>query len=163
MANVKAVLVDGEWFQVYDNQNKFTEKYVASGEYWNYFYNVWKTVSSSPFSNAIVFVADGANTVLPATIKVNVADVMTSDNATVLTLEVDDNTPAFVGGNVQFVQTEDATTNGVAIHKYGAVMYPSGVNEALTLELLVNGTKYTAGSTVSPATETGTTITFTKG
>ena len=55
MDGVKAILVDGEWFQVYDNQNKFTEKYVASGEYWNYFYNVWKTVSSSPFSNAVVF------------------------------------------------------------------------------------------------------------
>ena len=55
MDGVKAILVDKEWFQVYDNQNKFTEKYVASGEYWNYFYNVWKTVSSSPFSNAVVF------------------------------------------------------------------------------------------------------------
>ena len=48
MQNVKAVLVDREWFQFYDNKNEFTEKYVASGMYWNYFYNVWKTVSSSP-------------------------------------------------------------------------------------------------------------------
>ena len=56
MANVKAILLDGEWFQVYDNLAKFTEKYVASGLYWNYFYNVWKTVSYSPFSNAVVFV-----------------------------------------------------------------------------------------------------------
>lgn len=56
MANVKAILLDSEWFQVYDNLSKFTEKYVASGLYWNYFYNVWKTVSYSPFSNAVVFV-----------------------------------------------------------------------------------------------------------
>lgn len=56
MANVKAILLDDEWFQVYDNLSKFTEKYVASGLYWNYFYNVWKTVSYSPFSNAVVFV-----------------------------------------------------------------------------------------------------------
>ena len=60
MGDVKAVLLDKEWFQIYDNQNKMTEKYVASGEYWNYFYNVWKTVSSSPFSNAIVFVDNNA-------------------------------------------------------------------------------------------------------
>ena len=58
MQGVKAVLVDKEWFQVYDNNNKMTETYVASGQYWNYFYNVWKTVSSSPFSNAIVFATD---------------------------------------------------------------------------------------------------------
>lgn len=56
MADVKAVLLDSEWFQLYDNLTEMTEKYVASGMYWNYFYNVWKTVSSSPFSNAIVFV-----------------------------------------------------------------------------------------------------------
>lgn len=60
MADVKAVLIDEEWFQIYDNLNEMTEKFVASGMYWNYFYNVWKTVSSSPFSNAIVFVADNS-------------------------------------------------------------------------------------------------------
>ena len=58
MADVKAVLIDKEWFQVYDNLNEMTEKYVANGLYWNYFYHVWKTVSTSPFSNAVVFVAD---------------------------------------------------------------------------------------------------------
>ena len=58
MANVKAILVDKEWFQVYDNINQFTEVFVSSGLYWNYNYHVWKTVSSSPFSNAICFVAE---------------------------------------------------------------------------------------------------------
>lgn len=57
MENVTAILVDEDWFQVYDNNNKFTEKYVASGLYWNYFYHVWKTISYSPFANAIAFVA----------------------------------------------------------------------------------------------------------
>lgn len=56
MADVKAIILDENWFQVYDNLNKFTEKYVASGLYWNYFYHTWKTVSSSPFANAVVFV-----------------------------------------------------------------------------------------------------------
>ena len=46
LANVKAVILDDNWFQVYDNNNKFTEKYVASGLYWNYFYHTWKTVSN---------------------------------------------------------------------------------------------------------------------
>ena len=56
-ANVKAVLLDKEWFQIYDNKTKFTEKFVASGDYWNYFLNVDKTVSFSPYSNAVVFIA----------------------------------------------------------------------------------------------------------
>lgn len=58
MANVKALIFDENWFQVYDNLNKFTEDYIASGLYWNYFYHVWKTVSSSPFANAVAFVAE---------------------------------------------------------------------------------------------------------
>ena len=60
MSGVKAVLVDREWFQIYDNHTRFTEKYVASGEYWNYFLNISKTISYSPYSNAIVFAEAGA-------------------------------------------------------------------------------------------------------
>ena len=60
MANVKAILIDTEWFQVYDNLTQMTENYVASGLYWNYYLNVWKTVSFSPFSNAIAFAQTNA-------------------------------------------------------------------------------------------------------
>lgn len=54
MNGVKAIILDEEWFQVYDNLARMTEKYAASGLYWNYFYNNWKTVSWSPFANAVV-------------------------------------------------------------------------------------------------------------
>ena len=37
MQGVKAIIVDEEWFQIYDNKTVFTETYVASGLYWNYF------------------------------------------------------------------------------------------------------------------------------
>ena len=53
MASVKAMIIDEEWFQVYDNLARMTEKYASSGLYWNYFYNTWKTVSWSPFANAV--------------------------------------------------------------------------------------------------------------
>lgn len=59
MQKVHAVLVDKEWFQIYDNHTRFTEKYIASGEYWNYFLNISKTISYSPFSNAVVFAVSG--------------------------------------------------------------------------------------------------------
>ena len=124
MENVKAVLVDEEWFQVYDNQNKFTEKYVASGEYWNYFYNVWKTVSSSPFSNAIVFVTDDATISAPASLTFKVAGISGDATADVVTLEPTGN-PSLVGkDSYKFIQTEDDTENGVAVHPYGAYIIP---------------------------------------
>ena len=162
MADVQAVLVDSEWFQIYDNQNKFTEKYVASGEYWNYFYNVWKTVSSSPFSNAIVFVKGTAPTA-PATLGFVVDSVDKSAEATVLTLVPDTSATDYTEGGYNFIQTETDTTNGVAVHKYGALIIPNGVTTG-DIQIDVRGTKYTAGSSVTFASlaEVGTQVELSK-
>lgn len=125
MANVKAVIVDEEWFQVYDNQNKFTEVYVSSGEYWNYNYNVWKTVSSSPFSNAVVFCTTGATITNPATLTFTVDSITGDDFADTFTLVLTDADGGIVTGDRgKFVQTEDDTENGIAVHPYGAYIIP---------------------------------------
>lgn len=154
-ANVKAVLVDAEWFQVYDNNNKFTEKYVASGMYWNYFYNVWKTISSSPFSNAIVFIDNTQSVALPATVKVTVSDKSVGETGTIFTLECDTADNAIVvGGDYNFVQTEEATKAGIAIQKYGGVMIPANDNTPLFLSLVIDGVTYTAQSVMSESVET---------
>lgn len=161
MQNVKAVLVDREWFQVYDNQNKFTEKYVASGEYWNYFYNVWKTVSSSPFSNAIVFVAADASIEPPASFTVEVQSKVLNEGGTILTLAVQDDSAALSPSNANFVQTQAATEAGIAVHKYGAVIIPPN-GGSITLEMNVDGTKYTAAAALEATANVGDTITLTK-
>lgn len=151
MSKVKAVLVDREWFQVYDNANKFTEKYVASGLYWNYFYNVWKTVSSSPFSNAIVFVDSTASTSAPSTITLTVSDISKSDKAAIYTLTPAD--PASLAdSNLEFLQDEDATEDGVAVHKYGAVIIPvagaGGTQVDYTAKAKLGDATYTATSAI---------------
>ena len=162
MSDVKAVLVDSEWFQVYDNHIKFTEKYVASGEYWNYFLNVWKTVSSSPFSNAVVFVTESANISMPATINVGVEAMSTNAGTTVITLSVQED-DTFVGGNPTFVQTQSATENGIAIHKYGAIIVPNGVEvETLDLAMVVNGVTYTATTPLDNTIKVGSNVQFKK-
>lgn len=160
MANVKAVLLDREWFQVYDNANKFTEKYVASGLYWNYFYNVWKTVSYSPFSNAIVFVSATATITPPNSIAFTVESVSAGENATVITL-VPADTNTLANSQYNFVQDETATEAGIAVHRYGAIILPEGA-DAYTAKLTIGGVEYTAGTAVSDETTPGTTITFTK-
>lgn len=161
MKGVKAVLVDKEWFQVYDNNNKMTEKYVACGQYWNYFYNVWKTVSSSPFSNAVVFATDTLVADVE-TITAKVDGVEVSDLATVLTLDTNLEAVGLTGGNVQYVQTKEATEKGVSIQKYGAVIIPTDVIDELTLEMTVNGVKYYAQTTITNATAIETEIVFKK-
>ena len=166
MANVKAVLIDKEWFQIYDNANRMTEKYVASGMYWNYFYNVWKTVSSSPFSNAIVFVTDSA-TITPAnSYTVRVDGKTESDEATVLTLSVEtsDKAPTLVNSNYTFEQTEALTKAGIAIQKYGAVIIPaSQAATEITLVMTIDGVTYTGATTINGSTTVDSTVTMNKG
>lgn len=161
LANVKAVILDENWFQVYDNKNKFTEKYVASGLYWNYFYHVWKTVSSSPFANAIVLVSDSADIDLPATFTVEITGKSISEEATVFTLGVQDDTASLSRSTLSFEQTEVLTTNGIAVQKYGAVIIPaSKASTEITLVAEVNGVLYTGATTISSANNVGATVTM---
>ena len=162
MADVKAVLVDGEWFQVYDNNNKFTETYVSSGMYWNYNYNVWKTVSSSPFSNAIVFVGNDANVAMPENFTVEVTDKSIAENAIVLTLGVQDDDAVLHSTEATFVQTQSAVEQSIAVHKYGAVIFPNG-DGSFNLVMNVGGETYTSTTACTGAAVPGTTFTMEKG
>lgn len=56
-AGLQAVLVDREWFMVYDNLLKLETIRNPKGLYWNYFYHVWQTLSVSRFANAVAFVS----------------------------------------------------------------------------------------------------------
>lgn len=159
MADVKAVLVDTEWFQVYDNNVMFTEKYVASGMYWNYFYNVWKTVSSSPFSNAVVFVDDGATITAPSSFTFTVSDKSADSHNVVLSLTPTEAT-ALKNQNYNFIQTEDATEAGIAIHKYGAVIIPAADTDGVVLKLESNGQTYQAAAAIKNTADVGDTVTL---
>lgn len=158
MADVKAVLVDSEWFQVYDNLINFTEDYVASGMYWNYFLNIYKTVSSSPFSNAIVFVDDGATISLPESITFTVTEKTATADSVILTLTPDDDA-SLAPTSYQFVQTEDAVEALIAVQKYGAVTYPASDTDGVILVVDVKGTLYNSSTTTTVESVTTTTAT----
>ena len=59
LSTVAAILVDKDFFMIFDNLQNFTENYNGQGLYWNYYYHVWKTFSTSPYANAILFTAGG--------------------------------------------------------------------------------------------------------
>lgn len=68
---IPGVIVDENWFRVYDNLVVANEIQNQQGLYWNYFLHVWKTYSVSPFAQAAVFVPTAPNvtavTVSPST------------------------------------------------------------------------------------------------
>lgn len=163
MQGVHAVVLDERWFQVYDNLNKFTEKYVASGLYWNYFYNTWKTISHSPFANAVVFVDSTETTTVPATFTVAIESVSDSAEATVITLDSNSDEPSFEPSSVNFTQSLDLVEKGIAIQKYGGVIIPSNqFNSSITLKATIQGQPYIASTPITATSPVGTSITMTK-
>lgn len=164
MKDVKAVIVDEDWFQIYDNTTKFTEKYVASGLYWNYFYHTWKTISNSPFANAIAFVAGTANIALPQTITAEIMSKDVSPEATVFTLEAKADGATLAPNTAKFIQTEALVTKSIAVNEYGALIIPaSQVATEITLVVEMGGATYTGGTTINGSSAVGATVTLTKG
>ena len=64
---IPCILVDKDWFMIFDNFYNFTEQYNGEGLYWNYWYHVWKTFSVSPFANNALFIP-GVPTVSSVTV-----------------------------------------------------------------------------------------------
>lgn len=161
--DIKGVILDEEWFQVYDNLNKFTEDYAGSGLYWNYFYHSWKTVSNSPFANAICFVTSDATITLPATITVHIAAKDESAEATVMTLTPEFEDASLEPQNVKFIQTQALTTAGIGVQPYGVLIIPASkaaTNISLVCE--INGVQYTTTTNITAASNVDDTVELTK-
>lgn len=145
---VAAVLVDRDFFMIFDNLQNFTENYNGQGLYWNYFYHVWKTFSTSPYANAILFTLVGDEKWNSATVAV------TPSAATVLP-----------GQSVQLV----AKINGASAFVSKAIDWESNseyatVNKNGVVTVLANASKstqitITAKAHAHPATKATATIT----
>ena len=166
MADVKAIIVDSEWFQIYDNLTQFTEKFVASGLYWNYFYHTWKTLSTSPFSNAVVFVTNSASISAPTTITLTVDSVERNGNMCIFTV-VPADSASIAQSSLEFLQTANDTTNGIAVHKYGAFIAPvdetddSDFDETVEISAKLGTTTYAVSGGLSAVPDVGDTLTLT--
>lgn len=54
--SVAAMLVDRDWFMIYDNLRELHTIFNPKGLYWNYFYHIWQTYAVSYMKNALIFV-----------------------------------------------------------------------------------------------------------
>lgn len=174
MKNVKAVLVDEDWFQIYDNLTQFTETYVSSGMYWNYFLHVWKTVSHSPFASALVFVDSAQADTLPDVINGEITIKSSAENGTVLGIALEDETPTVKRSPVRFMQTQAAVENTIGVQPYGAILYPAN-GAALEIHVMIGDVEYVsvsrsgsasaytyAKTSIAPTAKQGDTIYFKK-
>lgn len=128
---IPAVIVDKDWFMIFDNYQNFTEQYNGQGLYWNYWYHVWKTFSVSPFANNALFVPGTPSvtsvTVTPATATVTKGQSIQL-NATVKTTNFapqsvtwssdSDNATVDASGKVTLASTASGTINITAKSTY---------------------------------------------
>lgn len=138
MADVLGVFGDEEFFQIYDNLAKFTEKYVAAGLRWNYFYHTWKTVSTSPFANMVVFVKSTASLGTPtaAVYKIQSVDTDATGNVVInMDLQSITGGTALTYNNLHLVQNQGMTAAGVAVQPYGSIAIPSTATGATSVNI----------------------------
>jgi hypothetical protein len=74
-SGLEAVLIDRDWFMVYDNLLKMETIRNPRGLYWNYYFHVWQTLSVSRFSNAVAFVSGTVPAVTQVIIDPTIASV----------------------------------------------------------------------------------------
>lgn len=78
--SIPAIMVDKDFFMIFDNLQRVTEKYHEQDLYWNYWLHVWKTFAISPFANGVLFVPAVPNvisiTVTPATASVTAGSMI---------------------------------------------------------------------------------------
>lgn len=129
---IPAVLVDSDFFMIFDNFYNFTEQYNGEGLYWNYWYHVWKTFSVSPFANATVFVP-----ATPSITSVTVSpDSATVDAGTTLQLSVAVVTANFAPQTV--IWTSD--TEGVTVSPTGLVTVGDDVEDDTSVTITATST-----------------------
>lgn len=106
---IPAVCVDRDFFMIFDNYTNMTEQYNGQGLYWNYFYHLWKTFSTSPFANAVIF-TDATPAVTTVTVTPGTA---TATKGSLVTFAVDVAVTGYASKQVHWTisgQTSTSTT-----------------------------------------------------
>lgn len=122
---IPLAVVDENFFMVYDNLNEFREVENGQGLYWNYFYHQWKTFSTSPFSNAIVYV--------PATPTVTSVEVTPATATVAAGTSLALTTKVVTTGYAPQTVTYESDTEGVTITEGGVVQIDEGVSGTVVI------------------------------
>lgn len=140
---IPGIMVDEDFFMIFDNYENFTEQYNGEGLYWQYWYHVWKTFSMSPFANNALLIP-GTPTVTGVTINPSTATVSKGQS---VQLEANVTTTDFAPKTVNWTSSSENT-----------VVDNSGKVTVLSTETLKSVT-ITATSTFDPSKTGEATIT----
>ena len=143
---IPCIIVDKDWFMIFDNFYNFTEQYNGEGLYWNYWYHVWKTFSISPFHNNALFIP-GTPAVESVTVSPSTASATGGQSIAFTAQVITDNfAPKAVNWSV--------SDSKAKIDKNGVLTIPLAVSELTSSSLTVTATSVYASSVNGSATVT---------
>lgn len=161
LGNVVGILMDRNFFKVYDMLNEMWDKERSSRMDVNYFLHIWQIYATSPFANFVIFVDNKAATEQPETVTVEVVGKNITPAGTDYTVQIQRTNASLVGGNMNLVQTDELAGQGVIVTKTGLVRVPTGV-DSVTLTGKIRSTDYLAATPLTNETNVGSTIVFNK-
>lgn len=129
---IPCILVDENWFMIFDNYYNFTEQYNGEGLYWNYWYHVWKTFSISPFVNNALFIP-GVPSVTSVTVSPANATVKAGQS---VSLSAVVQTEYFAPKTVNW----SSNTEGVTVNKGGVVTVGADVSPETVITITAHST-----------------------
>lgn len=145
---VVAVILDRDYFMIFDNLQNFTENYNGQGLYWNYFYHVWKTFSTSPYANAILFTTAGTADWTEASMIVTPSSATVLPGQSVQLKAVIDGTSPFLSKAIDW----ESSSNYATVNKNGVVTVLANATKGTAITI-------TAKAHAHPATTGTATIT----
>ncbi len=161
LKNVTGILMDRNFFKVFDVVNEMWDKERASMMDVNYFLHIMQIYATSPFANLVIFVDSSVSTEQPAAVNVNIIGKNITPAGIDFTLQVQHTANSLVGGGMNFVQTDDLAGAGVLVVKTGLVRVPSGASDII-LEGAIRDTVYKAATPLASTSNVGDTIVFNK-
>ena len=144
---VVAVILDRDYFMIFDNLQNFTENYNGQGLYWNYFYHVWKTFSTSPYANAVLFTS-AVGGWLNATMAVTPSAATVLPGQSVQLEAKITGAPAFVSKAIDW----ESSSNYATVNKSGVVTVLANAPKSTQITI-------TAKAHANPTTKATATIT----
>ena len=132
--SIPAIVIDGDWWQVYDNLIQMDEMYNPKSMYWNYFLQTWKIFSVSPFACNTMFVS-GAPSVTSVTIS---PLAVTTSNGQTVNFSPTVVTENFASKSVKW-SIEDNISSNTFITQQG-VLYVGSDETAVTITVNATST-----------------------
>ena len=145
---IKAIICDEAWFQIYENVMRFDEFYNARVMAWNEYLHIWQTYAICPFANSVILATKQPNPATEIAFSPNNVNVgLSTDNAGKnVTLTI---TPSETTTDIEYYTSNDSLFTVTKVDNSTVKVIPVTEGEGTLTAKSDNGLTSTATVTVT--------------